>query len=120
MQDIVYIHELRVATVIGVYPWEREVRQELVLDLDMAWNTAVAAESDEVARALDYASVSDRLLEFASESCFQLIETFAEQVAVLLQREYSVPWVQVSVAKPGAVRAAGSVGVRIVRGERPQ
>ncbi|MEM6302637.1 MAG: dihydroneopterin aldolase [Pseudomonadota bacterium] len=117
MQDIVYIKELRVATVIGVYGWERDVRQELLLDLEMAWNTAVPAKADDVSLALDYASVSNRLIEFANEARFQLIESFAEGVAELLQREFSVTWVQVSVAKPGAVRDAKSVGVRIVRGQ---
>ena len=115
MPDIDYIRDLRVSTVIGVYDWEREVRQELTLDLDMAWDTSAPAAKDDVSLALDYAAVSSRLIDFASEARFELIESFAEHVADLIRTEFSVSWVQVAVGKPGAVNAARTVGVRSSR-----
>ena len=117
--DIVYIRELRAATVIGVYDWERSVRQILVLDLELAADNRRAAASDEIGDALDYAALSARLLAYIEESEFQLIETLAEQVASLVMAEFGVPWLRLRLAKPGAVPQARDVGVLIERGERP-
>ncbi|MBP6699814.1 MAG: dihydroneopterin aldolase [Halioglobus sp.] len=117
--DIVYIRELRAATVIGVYDWERSVRQILVLDLELAADNRRAAASDEIGDALDYAALSARVLAYIEESEFQLIETLAEQVASLVMAEFGVPWLRLRLAKPGAVPQARDVGVLIERGERP-
>tara|TARA_R110001599_G_scaffold353591_1_gene594128 strand:+ start:19698 stop:20054 length:357 start_codon:yes stop_codon:yes gene_type:complete len=117
--DIVYISELRADTVIGVYDWERRVRQTVVLDLELASDNRRAAASDGVEDALDYAAISARLLSFIEASEFQLIETLAERVATLLLEEFAVPWLRLRLAKPGAVAAAREVGVLIERGERP-
>ncbi len=116
--DIVFIRELRVDTVIGVYDWERNVRQSVVLDLEMATDNRRAAASDQITDALDYAAISARVLTFIQDSEFQLIETMAEQVAAIVMREFAVPWVRLRLAKPGAVAAARDVGVVIERGER--
>ena len=117
--DIVFIRELRADTIIGVYDWEREVRQTVVLDLEMAGNNARAAQSDDVADALDYAAVSSRVLSFIENSQFQLIETMAEQVAAVILEEFGVPWLRLRLCKPGAVPQARDVGVLIERGEQP-
>lgn len=117
--DIVFIRELRADTIIGVYDWEREVRQTVVLDLDMAGNNVLAAQSDDVADALDYAAVSSRVLNFIENSEFQLIETMAEQVAAIILEEFRVPWLRLRLCKPGAVPQARDVGVLIERGEQP-
>ena len=117
--DIVYIRELRAATVIGVYDWERSVRQILVLDLELAADNRRAAASDEIGDALDYAALSARVLAYIEASEFQLIETLAEQVASLVMAEFGVPWLRLRLAKPGAVAQARDVGVIIERGERP-
>ena len=116
--DIVFIRELRADTVIGVYDWEREVHQTVVLDLEMAWDNKPAASSDAISDALDYAAVSSRLLEFIEGSQFQLIETMAEQVAAIVLEEFNVPWLRLRLCKPGAVAHARDVGVLIERGER--
>ena len=116
--DIVYIRGLRVATVIGVYDWERRVRQTLVLDLDMAADVAGAAASDDLADALDYSAVSQAVRALAAESHFALVERFAEAVAERVRDGFGVPWVRVAVRKPGAVADAEGVGVIIERGER--
>jgi dihydroneopterin aldolase len=116
--DTVFIRGLRADTVIGVYDWERRIRQTVVLDLEMGTDTRPAAGSDDVGEALDYAAVADRLLSFIEGSAFQLIETLAEQVADIVRSEFGVPWLRLRLAKPGAVAAAREVGVVIERGER--
>ena len=117
--DIVYINKLRADTVIGVYAWERSVRQSVVLDLELASDNRRAAASDSIADALDYATLSDRVLSFIEGSEFQLIETMAEQVAAIVMAEFGVPWLRLRLAKPGAVAQAAEVGVLIERGEKP-
>lgn len=116
--DLVFIRELQVNTIIGVYDWEREVRQTVLLDLEMATDNKRAAASDDIADALNYAAVSNRLMEFIENSQFQLIETMAEQVAAIVLNEFKVPWLRLRVCKPGAVVQAKDVGVLIERGER--
>lgn len=118
MTDIVFIQGLRLETVIGVYDWERTVRQELTVDLEMAWPTGSAAGSDDVEQALDYARVSRRVSAHASGSTVQLIETLAENLSTLIQEEFSVSWLRLRLCKPGAVTAADNVGVVIERGVR--
>jgi dihydroneopterin aldolase len=117
--NTVYIKGLRAQAVIGVYEWERHIRQPLVLDLEMASDTVRAAASDEVAHALDYAAVSRQVLTLVEASEFQLLESLAEAVAQLIVREFGVPWLRLRVSKPGAVAEAEDVGVVIETGERP-
>ncbi len=116
--DTVYIRGLRVETVIGIHDWEREIRQAVVLDLELASDNRRAAAADSIADAVDYAAISSRLVAFVGASSFQLIETLAEAVAALLQDEFGVRWLRVAVSKPGAVPEAQDVGVVIERGER--
>ena len=116
--DIVYIRELRAATTIGVYGWERRIRQTVVLDLELATDNRRAAASDRIEDALDYAALSARVVSFIEGSEFQLIETLAEQVAAIVLGEFGVPWLRLRLAKPGAVAQAAEVGVVIERGER--
>lgn len=113
--DIVYLRDLRIPTVIGVFEWERRVRQTVALDLDMAADIARAAQSDDLVDALDYKAVAKRLIVFVEESRFQLVETLAERVAQLVLTEFDVAWVRVRVNKTGAVRGARDVGVIIER-----
>ena len=117
--DIVFIRELRAETVIGVYDWERKVRQAVVLDLEMATDNRRAAQSDTISEALDYAAISSRILGFIGGSEFKLIETMAEQVAAIVLEEFEVPWLRLRLCKPGAVAEARDVGVLIERGKRP-
>ena len=117
--DIVFIRGLQAATVIGVYDWERKVRQTVVLDLELATDNRRAAASDSIEDAVDYAAISARVLSFIEGSEFSLIETMAEQVAAIVLAEFSVPWLRLRLAKPGAVASATDVGVLIERGEQP-
>ena len=117
--DQVFIRGLEVDAVIGAYDWERDIRQRLVLDLDMGWDIRPAARSDELSLALDYAAVSQRLLEYVGNSSFELVETLAERLAALIIDEFGVPWLRLGIPKTGAVpQAGGGVGVIIERGER--
>ncbi len=116
--DRVYIEGLKADAVIGVYDWERNIRQELVLDLELASDNRAAAATDAIEDAVDYDAISGRVLAYVRDSEFQLIETLAERVAELILREFDVQWLRLKLAKPGAVADASSVGVIIERGER--
>ncbi|HET6804368.1 MAG TPA: dihydroneopterin aldolase [Frateuria sp.] len=118
--DIVFIEDLRIDAVIGIYDWERRVRQTLAFDIEMAFDNTVPAASDDIAHTLDYKAVSKRLIEYVGGSGFGLVETLAERCAAILREEFGVAWVRLKLSKPGAVRGARSVGVRIERGVRPQ
>lgn len=115
---IVFLRDLRVETIIGIFDWERTTRQVVAIDLEMAADIARAAASDSIDDALDYKAISKRLIDFVSSSSFQLVETLAEQIARIVRDEFSVTWVKVTVSKPGAIRGARDVGVVIERGER--
>lgn len=117
--DIVFISELRIDTVIGVFDWERQVRQTVVLDVEMAFDIHRAAVSDNVADTLDYSAVAERLSAFIGGCDFQLLEALAERSAELVMREFPVPWLRLRVSKPGAVAAARDVGIEIERGHKP-
>ncbi len=117
--DIIYLHDLKIDAVIGIFEWERRVRQTITLDLDMAADIRKAAASDSIADTLDYKAVSKRLIDFVGHSEFHLVETIAGRVADIVLTEFNVAWVRVRVNKKGAVRGAMDVGVIIERGERP-
>lgn len=114
--DIVYIRGLEVKTVIGIYDWEKEIKQKITIDLEMASDIKKAATTDEISEALDYKAVSKRLIAFIEESEIQLIETLAERIAEIVQTEFNVPWLRLSLGKPGAVTGSRDVGVIIERG----
>jgi dihydroneopterin aldolase len=114
--DIVYIRDLEVKTVIGVYDWEREIKQPVTVDLDMACDIRAASTTDDVAHVVDYKNVCVRVTNFIEQSQVQLIETMAEEIAALLMSEFHVPWVRVKIGKPAAITGARSVGIIIERG----
>nr|WP_286009735.1 dihydroneopterin aldolase [Salinicola sp. S1-1-2] len=109
------IEGLTLETVIGVYDWERVIRQRLELDLELATDIRAAARDDDLSHTLDYAAICERLSAFADANAHGLVETFAERVAALLIAEFGVRRVRLTVRKPGAVAAARAVGVRIER-----
>lgn len=115
--DIVYIRELQVETVIGIYDWEREVRQKVSLDLEMGTDIREAAATEDIENTLNYKSVSKRLIAFIEGSEFLLVETMAEEIAQIVMQEFGVRWLRLRLGKPGAVRGARDVGVLIERGE---
>ncbi len=114
-RDIVYLTDLRIDTVIGIYDWERRIRQTVVIDIEMATDVAKAAQSDHIDDAVNYKAVAKRLIAFVQESEFQLVETLAERIAQLVLEEFGVSWLRLRVNKQGAVRGARDVGVIIER-----
>ncbi len=117
--NIVYIRGLRAQAVIGVYEWERHIRQAVVLDLELASDTARAARTDQIADALDYAALSARVVALVEASEYQLLESLADAVAGMIMQDFGVPWLRLRLSKPGAVAAADDVGVIIEVGEAP-
>ncbi|HNP37734.1 MAG TPA: dihydroneopterin aldolase [Woeseiaceae bacterium] len=116
--DIIFLHDLKVETVIGIWDWERKIRQSVVINLEMAADIRKAASSDSVDDTLNYKQVAKRVQQFVTDSEFQLVETLAERIAGIVNGEFAVPWVRVTVSKPGAIRGARDVGVSIERGTR--
>ena len=116
--DIVYIRDLKIETVIGIYDWEREIKQTVSLDLEMAHDIRKAAASDNIEDTLNYKAVAKRLIAFISESEFLLVETMAEKCAAIVINEFGVPWLKLRLSKPGAVRGSQDVGVIIERGSK--
>lgn len=113
--DIVYLRDLKIDCIVGIYEWERRVKQTIALDLDMAADIRRAAATDRIEDTLDYKAVSKRLIDFVGASEFQLVETLAEKIAEIVLNEFGVPWVRVRVNKRGALRHATDVGVVIER-----
>ena len=114
--DIVYIRDLRIDTIIGIYDWERQIKQTLGFDLEMATDIRKAAATDDIQFALNYKDVCSRLVEFVETRNALLVETLAEEIAALIRREFNVPWLRLRVSKPGAIRGARDVGLIIERG----
>lgn len=118
--DIIFLHNLRVDAVIGIWDWERKIRQTVSIDLDMSADIRQAAASDSVDDTLNYKLVAKRVQQFVGESSFQLVETLAEKIAMIVLDEFGVAWVRVRVNKPGAIRGAKDVGVIVERGTKPE
>lgn len=113
--DHVFIEGLEIEALIGIYDWERRIRQTLVFDVEMAFDNRVPAATDDIADTLDYKAVSKRLIAYVTASEFGLVETLAERCAELVLGEFDVASVRLKLSKPGAVRGARAVGVVITR-----
>lgn len=117
-QDIVFIEDLRIDAIIGIYDWEREVKQTVALDIQMAADNVKPAATENIDDALNYKAVAKRLIAYTEESQFQLVETLAEKLAEIIIREFDVPWCRLKLSKLGAVTGSRSVGVIIERGQK--
>ena len=115
MQDLIYIKDLRLQTIIGIFGWEREVRQEVSIDLEMTFDCKRAAKTDAIKDTIDYKKITKGIIKFVEESEFQLQETLAEGIADLVKNQYKVDSLKLRVSKPGALRHAEDVGVIIHR-----
>jgi 7,8-dihydroneopterin aldolase/epimerase/oxygenase len=114
--DIVFIRDLEVRTVIGVFDWEREIKQKLVFNFELGTDIAKAAASDALIDTLDYKAISHAVHDMVEASEYQLVETVAEKVAAMILEKFPVKWLSLTLDKPGAVSVAKSVGVKIQRG----
>lgn len=115
MSDVVFIEALEIDALIGIYDWERRVRQTLSFDIEMEFDNRVPAASDDITHTLNYKAVSKRLVEYVQSTGFGLVETLAERCAEIILQEFDVSRVRLKLSKPGAVRGARAVGVRIER-----
>jgi len=113
--DIIYLQDLRIDTIIGIYDWERRTKQTISIDLEMATDNKYAAATDNIDAALNYRDVAKRLIAFVGESECQLVETLAERIAATVINEFNVPWLKLKLSKQGAVRNVRDVGVIIER-----
>jgi len=113
--DVIFLSGLTTECIIGIWDWERRVKQKIVIDLEMGADVRKAAATDAIEDTLDYKRVAKRLLSFVSESQFQLVETLTERIAELVVREFGVPWVKVRLNKQGAIRGSRDVGILIER-----
>jgi dihydroneopterin aldolase len=113
--DTIFLSGLTTECIIGIWDWERRVRQKVVVDVEMATDIRRAASTDSIEDTLDYKRVAKRLLQFVGESEFQLVETLTERIAEIVIREFGVPWVRVRLNKQGAIRGARDVGVQVER-----
>lgn len=114
-RDTIFLRDLRIETIVGIWDWERKIRQTVSIDLEMAADIRKAAATDSIEDTLNYKSVAKRLQAFVGDSSFQLVETMAERIAGIILDEFDVAWVYVTVNKPGAIRGARDVGIRIFR-----
>jgi dihydroneopterin aldolase len=113
--DKIFIHALKTEAIIGIFEWERQVKQTVVIDIEMAADIRKAALTDAISDTLNYKGVAKRVLAFIEASQFHLVETLAEQVAMLILEEFAVEWVGLVLSKPGAVRNSRDVGVALER-----
>jgi len=117
--DVVFVHRLEAATVIGVHPHERLAPQRLLLDLEVACDAAAAAAGDDLAKAVDYDALATRVRQFVASQQPRLLETLAEALAAHLRSTLGIAWVRVRITKPGVVAGTLAVGVLLERGQRP-
>ena len=113
--DKIFIRALKTEAIIGIFDWERQVRQTVVIDIEMSADIRKAALTDRIADTLNYKGVAKRVLAFVEASNFHLVETLAEHVAMLVLEEFGIEWVSIVLSKPGAVRGSRDVGVTLER-----
>ena len=113
--DIVYIRDLRVEALIGIYDWERSIKQMIRIDVEMGWDNRIPAASDQINDTLNYKEAAQHIKRLVLETEYQLVETLAERLVAMLIKEMQVPWVKLSLGKPYAVKDSSEVGVCIER-----
>lgn len=116
--DIVFIRDLEIECIIGIWGWERKMPQTVNIDIDIGTDVANAAETEDIEHCVDYKSVSQTVTSLVKEGRFKLVETLADRVAGHIMAVYNVPWVRVRVSKPGAVKHSREVGVMVERGSK--
>jgi len=114
-QDRIFLSALTVECIVGIWEWERRVKQTVIVDLEMAADIRKAAATDRIEDTIDYKKVAKRLLAFIGDSQFHLVETLTERIAQVIVTEFGVSWVKVRLNKQGAIRGARDVGIEIER-----
>ena len=113
--DKIFMHALKTEAIIGIFDWERQVKQTVIIDIEISADIRKAALSDSIADTLNYKRLAKRVLAFVEDSQFHLVETLAEHIAMLMLEDFGVSWVRLSLSKPGAIRSSRDVGVMLER-----
>jgi dihydroneopterin aldolase len=113
--DKIFIHALKTEAIIGIFDWERQVKQTVLIDIEVSADIAKAARSDSIEDTLNYKRIAKRVLAFVEGSKFHLVETLGESIAMLLLEEFGLAWVSITLSKPGAIRSSRDVGVMLER-----
>ncbi len=113
--DKIFIHALKTETIIGIFDWERQVKQTVLVDLEFSADIRKAALTDSIDDTLNYKRVAKQVLAFIEASQFHLVETLSEHIAMLILEQFGVGWVRVALSKPGAIRSSRDVGIIIER-----
>ncbi len=113
--DKIFLHALKTEAIIGIFDWERQVKQTVIIDIEISADVRKAALSDSIHDTLNYKRVAKHVLAFVEASSFHLVETLAEHIAMLLLEDFGIPYVRVSLSKPGAIRSSRDVGVIVDR-----
>src|SRR3990172_11047595 len=116
--DIIFIHELRIDPLIGIYEWEQQTPQTIQLDLEVGLPGEHAAHSGKIGDTIDYSKIVGRIEQLFREQRHFLLEKAGESIADVIMGEFKAPWVKVSIAKLGALRNVKRLGVTIERGRR--
>ena len=116
--DIIFIHELRIDTRIGIYEWEQQTPQTIQLDLEVGLPGAHAAQSGKIGDTIDYSKIVGRIEQLFQAQHYSLLEQAGVAIAEVIMGEFKAPWVKVSIAKLGALRNVKRLGVTIERGKR--
>ena len=114
-KDRIFVRDLLVRGIVGLNEWEREKKQDILINLEFEFDTRAAAISDEVERTLNYRTLTKAVISVVERSTYFLVEALAHEIARILICEFEVTQARVRVEKPGALRFARSVGVEIVR-----
>ena len=113
--DKIFIHALKTEAIIGIFDWERQVKQTVIVDIEIGADVRKAALSDSIEDTINYKRIAKRVLTFVEESKFHLVETLAEHIAMLVLDDFGISWVRISLSKPGAIRSSRDVGVKVER-----
>ncbi len=113
--DKIFLNDLKIDTIIGIYDWERQTQQTLSFDLEMDWDIKPAAESDDINKTLDYGAVAQRIVAFVKASEYMLIETLAEDLCAMLLEEFAIPRIKLTLSKPVALHGQNTARIVIER-----
>jgi len=113
--DTIFIRALKAEAIIGIFDWERQVKQTVLLDIELNADIRNAALTDSIEDTLNYKRVAKRVVAFVEASAFHLVETLSEHVAMLILAEFEIRTVRIELSKPGAVRGSKDVGIIISR-----
>ncbi|WP_018138247.1 MULTISPECIES: dihydroneopterin aldolase [unclassified Thioalkalivibrio] len=117
--DRIYLKDLRIDAVVGVYDWEQRIQRPLRFDIQLATDTRIAAHSGEITDTVDYEAVANAVRAIVTREPHALLESLAEEIAEALMAEFRTPWVRIELGKPGAVAGVAEVGIVVERGTLP-